>query len=351
MPGSYPSMVQSLELQNERYLFYPAFKLDVALLRGTVADTAGNVSLRGESSRMDALSQAMAVRNSGGQILVQVKHVQSTPLPPDEVAIPGHLVDFVVESHGVHHPFTYGLDSCADFAPSAFHTNDVARSVIVNRALKEIEREGVHSVNFGIGIPAEVGMRMNAAQRSRVSCSVESGVIGGTQLHGDSFGAAIGPESVIEQSSLFQFYDGGGLDLSFLGFAQVDSFGNVNVSKFDGKRPGAGGFINITRSAKQVVFCGTMTAGGLEVRSDSGHLRIVREGSERKFVNQVMQVTYPSRNTRPRKDLIITERAVFELYDGALSLIEIAPGFEPDDISAVTDLTFSISDDLSVMTI
>lgn len=350
-PGVYPSLVRTITLGLDRHLFYPAIRLDVALLRGTVADEEGNVSLQEESSHMDALSQAMAVRNSGGKVFVQVKHVQRTPIAPSKVNIPGHLIDYVIESHGNNHPFTYGLPCPESFSASALKKKDLARSIIIKRALEEIDGQQARAVNFGIGIPAEVGMHMSDDQRSRLSCSVESGVIGGSQLHGDSFGAAINPEAIIDQSSLFQFYDGGGLDLSFLGFAQIDSLGNVNVSKFGKKRPGAGGFINITRAAKRVVFCGTLTAGGLDVHFSEGKLCIRREGDERKLVRRVNQITFASRNERPREDLIITERAVFKLYDGALTLTEIAPGLEPDDIKAVTDISFSISNDLSVMTI
>ena len=182
--------------------------------------------------------------------------------------------------------------------------------------------------------------------------TLESGPIGGIPAGGLNFGAAMNPESILDQSNQFDFYDGGGLDVAFLGLAQCDEKGNINVSKFGPKIAGCGGFINITQNSKKVVFCGTFTAGGLKVELQHGKLNIVQEGKANKFIKDVEQITFSGDYAVDVEQpvLYITERAVFELNSKGVVLIEIAPGVDLEkDILAHMGFKPIISKNLALM--
>ena len=350
-------MVLRVQLLGQDYLFYPALPIDFALLRGTVADPDGNIGFYEETSYMDALAQATAVSNSGGTVIVQVKRlVGRSEIIPTDVRIPATLVDYVVVASDEDHPQTYGDSFNQGFIAGSDWGNRAvvscgeatARRVIADRAVYELERLPGARVNLGIGIPALVGKRAAARGLHDFTLSVESGLLGGIPAEGLSFGASVGRSSTIEQSALFDLYDGGGLDIAFLGFGEVDKYGRVNVSRLGKRFTGAGGFVNISQAARRIVFCGTFTAGGLVVREEQGVLRIVQEGRFKKFVPDVDQITFDPSFCAAKSILYVTERCVFELSEGALSLIEIAAGFTPVDIQALVPFEFGVSESLTL---
>lgn len=330
-------LVKLVEFDGQEWLYYPAPRIDVAIIRGTYADERGNVSLDKEGVTLEQLAIAQAARRWGGIVIVQVEQVvQAGSLHPKSVKVPGILVDYVVVAQPHNHMQTITTQFNPAFTGAArVPTNSLRpmvldeRKVIARRAAMELKPGAV--TNLGIGIPAGVpSVAAEEGVAELLNLSIEAGVNGGVPAQGGDFAMAYNPESIIEQSAQFDFYDGGGLDASFLGLAQTDACGNVNVSKFNGRPVGCGGFINITRSTRHLVFCGSFTAGGLEVAVGDGLLTIRQEGRSRKFIGQVEQITFNGRDAalRGQHVLFVTERAVFRLHAEGLELTEIAPGVD-----------------------
>ena len=330
-------LVEVATLGGRETLFYKAFPIHVALIRGTTADPDGNVTLERESLTLENLVLAMAARNSGGFVACQVERIaQAGSLTSRQVTIPGILVDCVVVADPEHHTQTYGTRYNPAFSGELrVPLDSVAplpldeRKIIARRAALEIHAGSV--VNLGIGMPGNVGL---VASEERISdlmtLTVDPGVIGGIPMSGLDFGAAVNAQAVIDHASMFDFIDGGGLDLAVLGMAQCDARGNVNVSRFSGRLVGCGGFIDISQQSKKVVFVGSFAAGGLEVAVADGQITIVREGRHPKFVTAIDEITFSGRVAaeEEREILYVTERCVFRLGKQGLELIEVAPGID-----------------------
>lgn len=317
-------LISLVEVMGREYLHYPNIGVDFTILRGTRSDRLGNISMTGEAALHDAFWQAMAARNNGGKVIIQVAEVVES-LSKYEVDIPAHLVDFVVIDKNNYSP-SYG---CNEINKSEVSR---AKSLIIREALS-LPIPTNSFVNFGIGIPALIGKEV-ARTRPDVHISIESGIINGMPKDGLSFGDAEGGQCVVQQSDLFSFYNGGGIDIAYLGFAEFDSYGNINASCLGDRVMGVGGFINIALSAKRIVFCGTFNTNGLDVDEIDGVTKINKEGIVEKFVLKVKQITVNTRlpEFEKKEIFIITERASFKLLNGKLCLINVKNGTTVESI-------------------
>ena len=365
--------VQRITLGGEAQLFYPALPIDVALIRATTADTLGNLACEEEPFHHDLLPIAQAAHNSGGMVIAQVKRiVPAGTLTPNSVRVPGILVDhLVIADDPQDHSMTFGADFEPRYraapasrpadgagAPSASALPLDLRKIIQRRALLALlavpPRPGATRpvVNLGVGMPAGLGAVADEEGARDFILTVEAGAVGGTPADGPAFGASAWPEAVTSHAEMFDFYDGGGLDISFLGLAEFCPLGHVNVSRFGSTVSGVGGFINITQSTPRIVFMGALTAGGLQLATGDGRLRIVQEGKVKKLVPQVQHLSFngPYVAGLGRQVLFITERAVFELRGGRLTLTEIAPGLDLQrDVLAALGAPVAVADDLRTM--
>nr|WP_314463004.1 CoA-transferase [uncultured Clostridium sp.] len=328
-------LVELIEMDGKEWLRYKTYPVTVALIRGSIGDEEGNISLIYEPAYLESLAIAQAVHNCGGIVICQVKFAaKAGTLDPKTVRIPGILVDAVVVNsqqqqtiEGEFNPVLTGDVKMPEENMEPMKLDQ--RKVIARRAAMELTEGSV--INLGFGMPDGVA---RVASEERISdyikMTIEQGIIGGVPAGGAIFGVAYNSESMIDGPSQFDFYSGGGLDLTCLGLAQADSHGNVNVSKFGPTIAGCGGFIDISQTAKKCVFCGTFTAGGLKTEIKDGELNILQEGRQKKFLKDVEHITFSGDYARETNQSVIyvTERAVFELTEKGLELKEIAPGID-----------------------
>ncbi|WP_408008427.1 acyl CoA:acetate/3-ketoacid CoA transferase [Pseudalkalibacillus sp. A8] len=356
------SLVELIQIQGEEYLFYKQVPLDICIIRGTTADEFGNITMEDEALKLEAISIAQATKRYGGTVVVQVKnYVRRGTLSPKDVVVPGIYVDHILVSEepeqdhrqtacAFNNPVFSGRlkEPLEDGEPLPL---DI-RKIIGRRAVKELFPGAI--VNLGTGIPGDTVGPVSKEEGilDEINLTVESGAIGGQPLGGTDFGITKNAEAIIEHPYQFDYYTGRGVDITYMGTAEVDVHGNVNVSKFGSKTVGCGGFIDITQHARKVIFCSTFTAGGCEIAIKNNQLKIHREGKFRKFKNEVSQITFSGEfsKTQGQEVLYITERAVFQLTKEGLMLIEIAPGLDLErDILAHMDFKPVISNNLKTM--
>ena len=327
-----------IELEGEEQLFYPRLPMDVAFIRGTYADEQGNVTMEKEVAPLDGTAQAMAVHNNGGIVVVQVeKVVQTGQLDPKLVKVPGIYVDYVVEIpandprqlqslHCEYNPAYAGnkREPVDALQPKVLD----AKKIIGRRAAFELKKNC--AVNLGIGVPEWVSaVAAEEGVADEMTLTVECGPIGGIPGGGLRFGGSLNAQAYVDEAYQFDFYDGGGLDICYLGLAEADAVGNVNVSRRGKRITGSGGFTDIASNSKKAIFCGTMT-NGVKIQTGDGKLTITQEGKLHKFVNKVNEITFsgPVAAKKGRIVKYVTERAVFELKEDGMHLIEIAPGVD-----------------------
>ncbi|MDF3038415.1 MAG: coenzyme transferase family protein [Thermomicrobiales bacterium] len=356
-PSAQEDLVELVTVAGREWLFYKPFAVDVTFLRGTTADEDGNVTMEQEAVFGEMLSMAQATRRAGGVVIVQVRRLAKRgALPAKQVKIPGMLVDLVVVDPDQRQTYPTAYSPAyagelrvpeSEIEPMPFD----ARKVVARRAAMELERGAV--CNLGSGI--STGLARVAAEEEildQVVLTNEQGLIGGAPAGGVEAGAATNFTAMIDQPYQFDFYDGGGLDIAFLSFAQVDRDGNVNVSRFGNRVIGVGGFMNISQNAKRVVFSGTFTAGGLAIAWPDGQAAIASEGKHRKFLDRLDQLTYNAKLGQERGQSVtfVTERAVFRARQEGLELAEIAPGIDIErDILAQMDFRPRLAEDLCEM--
>ncbi|MDR2051438.1 MAG: acyl CoA:acetate/3-ketoacid CoA transferase [Deltaproteobacteria bacterium] len=353
-------VVELMSIGGKEWLFYKALSLDVAVVRGTTADTRGNITMEKEALFLEQISIASCVKNNGGIVIAQVERLtEHGTLKPQQVKLPGVMVDYVVVADPKNHPqgffgpeynpaFSGETRVPLDSLP-AMPLNE--RKICARRAAMELTPGAL--VNLGIGVSegvANVAAEEGVAEE--ITLTIESGTIAGIPAGGLGIGACTNPDSIIDQAYQFDFYDGGGVDIAYLGLAEADMHGNLNVSKFGGRVVGPGGFINISQNAKAVIYCGTFTAGGLKTSVADGKLRIDVEGKSKKFIKQVEQITFSGEYAASvgQKVMFVTERAVFELREEGMVLTEIAPGISLEkDVLAQMEFRPVISGQLREM--
>lgn len=359
------NLAQVMTIRGEEYLFYPTFPVDAAVIRGTTADEAGNISMEEEPNTLGMADIAMAARNSGGKVIAQVKRVAKRgTLDPRLVRIPGPLVDAVVVNPQQTQLTPTTVGPSAGYNPALCGALKVpldtfpplpldGKKVILRRAAMELRRDDV--VNLGAGLGTEVPLvALEEGILDKVCFTNEHGIFGGLMgtAIGTTFVVALNAEAIMDSTFQFNYYDGGGLDITFLGVGQLDAAGNNNVSRFGDEITGCGGFHNITDRVRRIVFCTFFNAGGLDVAVTDGNLVIRREGKYPKFVEKIEQLTFNAARAfaKGQQVLYATERAVFRLTVDGLTLVEIAPGVDLErDIRARMGCQLRVAPDVQTM--
>ncbi|MCL1939291.1 MAG: hypothetical protein FWG04_01335 [Desulfovibrionaceae bacterium] len=357
IPGD---IVELVVAGGKEQLLYKTFPIDICFIKASLGDTNGNLSLSKEAAHADQLEMAAATKNSGGIVIAQVeKIVEANSIPAQEVKVHGFMVDYIVEGKPENNVQCwlwsgYRPECSGELrVPTASSKPEplTPRKIIGRRAAFELRPNSL--VNLGIGVPdAVAGVASEEGIADKITLSIESGILGGVPLPTIGIGGSVNPVAMYKHPDIFDIYDGGGINLSCLGAAEIDPKGNVNVTKFGGRVVGPGGFVNISQNARMVCFCGTFTAGKGEYEIKDGKLHIIRDGDGIKFVKAVEQISFSGEYAMETKQpiLFISERAVFQLTSEGLLLIEIAPGVDLEKhILAKMEFKPLIAKDLKLM--
>ncbi|WEG13422.1 acyl CoA:acetate/3-ketoacid CoA transferase [Pullulanibacillus sp. KACC 23026] len=351
-----------IHYDEEEYMFYKKIPLDVCIIRGTTADEMGNISMEEEAMKLEVLPAVLATKRFGGKVIVQVKRVAETgALHPKNIVVPGVFVDAIVvcenpeEDHRQTSSWYYDPSYSGDLRvpqDSIPPLSLTIRKFIGRRAMLEIKKGDV--INLGTGIPNDVIGKI--ANEEGVSndfmITVESGIYGGVQAGGIDFGIGQNAYAMLSHVDQMDYYNGAGVDVTFMGAGELDGEGNVNATKMGPLCTGAGGFIDITQNAKKVVFCATFNTGGAKIGFENSQVKIEEDGSIKKMVLKVSQISFNGQLAREKGQevLFVTERAVFKLVKEGVMLIEIAPGVDlQKDVLDQMDFQPIISSELKVM--
>lgn len=353
-------IVRLMEVDGKDYLFYYPLPMDVCIIRGTFADSEGNVSCEQEAVHSEHLALASAVHNTGGTVIFEVQQVvEKGSLDPRRVTVHKSLVDYVVVSNPGEHMQgyfapTYRPELCGEARIPLAAVPPMPlnlRKIVARRGAMELKKGAL--INLGLGISEGVSIIANEEGISdQISLTIETGIMGGVPLAGGLMGAGVNTEALYTMPETFDLYNGGGLDQAFLSGAEIDQYGNVNVSKFSGRTIGVGGFINIAQNTRQMHFLGIFTAGKVQADFEGGQLNIRKDGTGIKFVKKVEQISFSGKYAAEhgQKVMFITDRAVFCLTPAGLELIEIAPGVDlQKHILDKMEFTPLISPDLRLM--
>ncbi|WP_124054957.1 CoA-transferase [Arcanobacterium ihumii] len=319
--------VSLMELDGKEYLFYKSFPMDVAIIRGSRIDPDGNMSQEDDVTILDNLAIAQAVHNSGGIVIAQVKEiVERGDIPAREVEVPGVLVDYVMvtsdpakyhrqtnASIEVNWDLITGYASPEELSESLLaHELEPTRVAIGERGAKLVKDGDI--INLGTGLPGDsIGRALAmSGQIANITLTVESGTYGGVPLGVVDFGCALHPAAIIGHPQQFDFYNGGGVDITFMGVGQVDGSGNINVSAFAGKAIGCGGFMDIVDGAKRICFL------------------MVADSKHPKWVEKVDQLTFYGKAAldKGQEVYLATEHYLVQLTEKGWVFLEIGDSQE-----------------------
>jgi acyl CoA:acetate/3-ketoacid CoA transferase len=337
-----------VELDGEEVIYYPRLPVDVALIKASAADERGNLFYDRESFDHGTRELAFAAHQSGGKVIVEVNRIVPVgSIHPRMGRVPGGIVDAVVVRDFSYPdeqaPWLSGAE-WSDMGPPS--DRNLPRDMIARLVVERLPRNAV--VNLGAGIPMyDVPVSARAMGRDDIYFTVEQGPMGGWPQAG---GVARNAELICDQDEVFQFYEGGGPEMTVLAFGEVDRHGNINVSRLSGLMPGCGGFINIAHGIQNLIFCGTLTSGGLDLDLGADKLAVRREGRIRRFVPDVQQVTFNAKwgLSVGKTMTVVTERATFAVTSEGLILTAIAPGIDIErDVMSQIDFAVRVAPEVA----
>lgn len=325
-------IVELVEISGKEYLFYKSIPIDVAIIRGTSIDSEGNLTMEEEVGFFAMLSIAQAAKVNKGIVIAQVKKINHKHCDPGAVKVPGVFIDYVVHAPEQEMTFISRFDLSLVKRDVPYNPDELAlegiKRVINRRAALELKKGYFVNIGYGMsdGIPVVAQLEKIKEQ---IVFMIEQGAIAGIPTTGLNFGAMYNPTAILDDGYQFDFFHGGGLDIAFLGFAQVDQYGNINSSRFGNVITGCGGSIDISQNAKRMVYCGSFAVKSEQTVNEEG-IKVTHPGKFKKFVKQVQQISFSGKYALERKQevLYVTERAVFRLTTEGIELIEIAPGID-----------------------